>query len=70
MDNIDMALDKIDERQREVAHEARMYMDADYAVEQLGLPEIMHMLEHLSSRLDGYGHSICVKMLINKLEDY
>ena len=70
MDDIDLALDKIEDRQKEVAHEARMYMDEDYAIEQLGLPEIMHMLEHLSSRLDGYGHSCCVKMLINKLEDY
>ena len=49
MDDIDIAMDRLEERQKDIAHEARMYMDADYALEQLGLPEIMHMLEHLSS---------------------
>ena len=66
----DMKLERQLEREADMKHEARLHSDLDYALEQLGLPEIMHMLEHLSSRLDGYGHSCCVKMLINKLEDY
>ena len=69
MDDIDIAMDRLEERQKDIAHEARIYMDADYCLDRY-LPEIIIQLEHISQELSKYDHQMCVKMLINKLEDY
>ena len=57
------------EREADMKHEARLHSDLDYALDR-HLPEIMTQLEHISHQLEDLGHSVCVKMLINKLEDY
>ena len=69
MDDIDEQLDKIEQRQANMLHEAKLHNDVEYAMEQLGLPEIMAMLEHLSSKLDRYGHTVCVNILLNRLKE-
>ena len=70
MDDIDLALDKIEERQQEMKHETKLRMDVDYATDYPGLPEIITQLEHISYQLSDLGHEVCVRQLINKLEDY
>ena len=70
MDNMDTALDKIEARQNDMAHESLMTKDLDYCLDNVGLPEIMHMLENVSTQASKYSHEICVRQLINKLENY
>ena len=70
MTAIDLALDKIEERQNEMKHETKLRFNADYAMDYLGLPEIITQLEHISNQLSDLGHEVCVRQLINKLEDY
>ena len=70
MDDIDMAMDKIQQRQEDMKHESRMTKDLDYCLDNVGLPEIIYMLENVSTQANKYSHEICVRQLINKLEDY
>ena len=65
----DMKMEKQLELEADMKHEARMFMDEDYCLDRY-LPEIIIQLEHISQELSKYSHEMCVKMLLNKLEDY
>jgi len=69
MDNMDIALDKIEARQNDMAHESLMTKDLDYCLDNVGLPEVIHMLENVSTQASKYGHECSVKELIQILKE-
>ena len=69
----DIAMDEKMERQledmKDACHEELLHNNLEYAIDHLGLPEVMTTLENVSIQLSKYGHEICVKQLINRLEE-
>jgi len=54
--------------QEDMKHEDKLNKDPEYAMEHLGLPQIITMLEYLSRSMARYGHEYSVKELIEELE--
>ena len=69
MTDIDEQLDKIEEKQSNMKHEAMLYDDVEYAMDMF-LPQVIDQLEGVSRELSKYGHEYCVPQLIHKLKDY
>ena len=68
-EQMDLKMEKQLEEEMDLKHETKMRLDADYAMDRF-LPEVINQLEGISRELSKYGYEICVRQLINKLEDY
>ena len=73
MTDIDEEFDrKLNEQQDMISnetHEELLKRNILYAMEQSGIPEIMHMINHTVDRMQRLGHQVDAKDILNRLRD-
>ena len=67
MDNeLDLALEKQKDRERDAQIEGKMFSDLDFCAEQAGAFEALEEITDVVRRVNCYGHEISVKEFVEK----
>ena len=68
-DEIDIALDRIQEAQQDILIEEKLHSDLGYCMQYHGLDEIHEDIEKLIATVTKYGHQISIKDVISELKE-